>query len=440
MNGVAKMNSMFIVRDENYLIHWGIKGQKWGIRRYENYDGSLTPEGERRYGLRNTDGNLKIGRSAKAFYRETKNNEKRYAKELEAEKVNNTKLSKRREKLIAMYKEKGLSQEDAELAAIKRDKIEKTLKIAGAITVAAAAAYGTYKVHQVIQNNADVVIPKGTDIFRTTGDSSEELNRAGFVAIDAKDAIKYKGIYAKQIQYQKAMEARNNIGFFGARKQVDPNVYQLNAKARDEIKVAGEKKGKQIYEKLMRTDPEFKSDTQMVKSGWEGSYGAVPGDSYRAFNQRLVDHSTPQAERMQKKFYDALKREGYGGVIDTNDRHNSGYDTKKPVILFNMKDSFTDLKSKTLSPKDIESSSKKAYDMIYRSRLSKRAVSALGVGSIIAGSQAVNSVNNIRIHELTTSRKAASQRFVIQNYKRLHPGTKLTDKQILENELGPKNQ
>lgn len=30
------------------LQHWGIKGMKWGVRRYQNKDGSLTPEGERR--------------------------------------------------------------------------------------------------------------------------------------------------------------------------------------------------------------------------------------------------------------------------------------------------------------------------------------------------------------------------------------------------------
>lgn len=31
------------------LYHWGIKGQKWGVRRYQNEDGSLTEEGLRRY-------------------------------------------------------------------------------------------------------------------------------------------------------------------------------------------------------------------------------------------------------------------------------------------------------------------------------------------------------------------------------------------------------
>lgn len=32
----------------NYLIHHGIKGQKWGVRRFQNPDGSLTSEGLQR--------------------------------------------------------------------------------------------------------------------------------------------------------------------------------------------------------------------------------------------------------------------------------------------------------------------------------------------------------------------------------------------------------
>ena len=34
----------------NYLAHYGIKGMKWGIRRYETASGHLTPEGKERYG------------------------------------------------------------------------------------------------------------------------------------------------------------------------------------------------------------------------------------------------------------------------------------------------------------------------------------------------------------------------------------------------------
>lgn len=42
--------------EHNYLCHYGIKGMKWGIRRYQNPDGSLTSAGKAKYG---TKSNLK---------------------------------------------------------------------------------------------------------------------------------------------------------------------------------------------------------------------------------------------------------------------------------------------------------------------------------------------------------------------------------------------
>ena len=33
------------------LSHHGIQGMRWGVRRYQNEDGTLTPEGMRRYGV-----------------------------------------------------------------------------------------------------------------------------------------------------------------------------------------------------------------------------------------------------------------------------------------------------------------------------------------------------------------------------------------------------
>ena len=39
-----------------YLIHHGIKGMKWGVRRFENPDGTLTEAGKKRY--YNSDGSL----------------------------------------------------------------------------------------------------------------------------------------------------------------------------------------------------------------------------------------------------------------------------------------------------------------------------------------------------------------------------------------------
>ena len=39
-----------------YLMHYGVKGMKWGVRNYQNPDGSLTAEGKKRY--YNSDGSL----------------------------------------------------------------------------------------------------------------------------------------------------------------------------------------------------------------------------------------------------------------------------------------------------------------------------------------------------------------------------------------------
>lgn len=35
--------------ENNELKHWGVKGMRWGVRRYQNQDGTLTPAGKKRY-------------------------------------------------------------------------------------------------------------------------------------------------------------------------------------------------------------------------------------------------------------------------------------------------------------------------------------------------------------------------------------------------------
>ena len=56
----------------DFLIHYGIKGQKWGVRRFQNEDRTLTPAGKERY--RKTDtvfvsGSSKTQDKASGYYR-----------------------------------------------------------------------------------------------------------------------------------------------------------------------------------------------------------------------------------------------------------------------------------------------------------------------------------------------------------------------------------
>jgi len=48
--------------DIQYIKHHGIKGQRWGIRRFQNEDGSLTSQGKKRYNV-NADGTTSLKES-----------------------------------------------------------------------------------------------------------------------------------------------------------------------------------------------------------------------------------------------------------------------------------------------------------------------------------------------------------------------------------------
>lgn len=80
--------------DDASLQHWGILGMKWGIRRYQNKDGSLTAEGKARY-LKDTKRELK--------------------KKISEEKVNNNRALRRLRKKLGKQIAKGRHSTPVEL-------------------------------------------------------------------------------------------------------------------------------------------------------------------------------------------------------------------------------------------------------------------------------------------------------------------------------------
>ena len=63
--------------ESQYLEHYGIKGQTWGVRRFQNEDGSLTEAGKQRYGYyENSDGS----KDYKRIQKDAANDAKEYAR------------------------------------------------------------------------------------------------------------------------------------------------------------------------------------------------------------------------------------------------------------------------------------------------------------------------------------------------------------------------
>ncbi len=83
------------------LAHHGILGQKWGVRRYQNYDGSLTPAGRRR--LERMDKKW-VKKNEKKFYKETYNKSRREMNEFVRNELNgNIRKYNKNGKISAAY-------------------------------------------------------------------------------------------------------------------------------------------------------------------------------------------------------------------------------------------------------------------------------------------------------------------------------------------------
>ena len=164
---------------------------KWGVRRYQNKDGSLTSAGRKRYDT-DIDGataNVEQAKKQKAaaaaaynkatlggmVYNEKATNDLLkatnrvdWAKEkLSSEKVKEKlnaetkEKSKHRLKLEEEYRSKGMSEEEAAVAAYKRVRTEKIIAATAGVTIAAATAYVAYKHYD---KTVDKFIKAGTDI------------------------------------------------------------------------------------------------------------------------------------------------------------------------------------------------------------------------------------------------------------------------------------
>ena len=315
--------------DLNELYHYGILGMKWGVRRYQNQDGSLTNAGRRHYygdasvakahskyqeAVDNRKKAQRNGKNVKPAQDNEYRSEFEYKTKREAARIRSKNIefkekSKYRQKLEAQYKKLGLRDEDAQAAANRKIRAEKILAASAALTVAACAAYA-YNKHR--KNKIDGVIKAGEALQRIEmQDTGGKLHEVFYVAKGKHDMNRYKGL----------------LGFTRAKQT--GHAYMMKLEAASDIKVASREKARKAFGDLMNNDKAFRSS---LGFGDRSFTTREINRIYDAFNRQLVDRSMPKDP--VNKFYDKLKSAGYGAIQDVNDMDYSGYKAKNPLIVF----------------------------------------------------------------------------------------------------------
>lgn len=307
----------YVECDYNSLYHFGTKGMKWGIRRYQNEDGTLTPEGRRRYA-----------------------------------------------KLIARYKKAGMSDKEINNAIANRRKIERRTKLlAGA---AAAGVVGLAAYRGLGGRYFDKTIKAGQKIKTVTMDP-ELMKKGHFYAAKSRgDANKYVALWGEQ---------KGMFGFpTGEYKK------QVVNKAISNVKIASEKNQAKTLKELMTSNKEFRDDLINLANK-KGTPPALLNARYRKGHELLTDiqsgkksmnklskkdwktinayynlintdHSD-DAVKVHRAYQNAMKKKGYGGMIDINDNFHSGFHTKSATIVFD-NDKFMQSSVKQLQREDID--------------------------------------------------------------------------------------
>lgn len=145
------------------LVHHGIKGQKWGQRRYQNEDGSLTAAGKERYGYTGEVRNTNVKEYAK---------DRRKRIKAEAEAIKSSKVSNR-EKAKALKK---LGKHDDSAEYYKKDYVnKKRALVIGNIAYQVAAKAGAQYIAKKV-GSGQMSFQTGANIALATNIGKKAVN------------------------------------------------------------------------------------------------------------------------------------------------------------------------------------------------------------------------------------------------------------------------
>ena len=163
---------------EYELYHHGILGMKWGIRRYQNRDGSLTPAGRRRY--YNDDGSL--NEEGKKYYDSFSDDEKRFR---ELSRKNPSQLSTQELQFMnnrMQAKNQYLSNTESQFSKILKTAALQTVSqlTAEYMKAGAKAVIGSFskqKVSAVVDKKANNSTENNNNAAKTKSDNLKKASR-----------------------------------------------------------------------------------------------------------------------------------------------------------------------------------------------------------------------------------------------------------------------
>lgn len=421
---------------------------KWGVRRYQRKDGSLTPAGKKRYydtpelnkqksdmevaksvrkdavkkvnkasnrqSVVPTDANRKAYEKADAEYRmaDVAYRDARliYKTNKEAARIRDKgiefdKKSKHRLQLEEQYKKTGMTDEQAQAAANNRIRTEKILASSAALTIGACAAYIAVKSRK---DKIDGVIKAGQSLQRVEmQDTGGKLHAVFYASTGKHDNKRYE----------------NLLGM--ARKQSTGHAYLMKLRVNDDIKVASKEKARKTFEDLYKNDSDFRKTVEKHVSRHFAGDNKVANINdlsnknvkkmYDNFNSNLPYLRLSGADQ---KFFGKLRDAGYGAIQDVNDMKYSGYNAKNPLIVF----AATKTSTMTESVKELTGNlNRKGTIELLKATGEEQAKTILtNFGPVSAVALTATTVSTYRSNP------------AVQNYKDLHPNTNMTDKQIAE--------
>ena len=398
---------------DDELYHFGVKGMKWGVRRYQNEDGSLTSLGKKRDKMLSDRKTAKkhstTSNMVKAEYSRREFEDAKTRLKLE----NQKKKSKRQQDLEKKYIDQGFAKDEAEIKAYNRAKTETILKVAGGIALASAAAYVAYKHYDKV---TDRVFEKGSEIGRLTNNGSEPTNRAFYGFVNKHDKDRYEGLYGKTLGvngpvYRKAMRAAGDINVASpeSARKVLKNMFDTDKQSFDVFK-------KNIDAMASAVPPTTKQGKLWRKAKQELDSGKIGDNTHKAFNTTLVLH-TKEQQPINDKFYSAMKKAGYGAIRDVNDKENSGYFAKNPLIVFDTDkinvEGFTKLGNDHI-------------DSMFAKEQGKIAAHTLANQYGPIGAAFATSIGAMKLVKRSNETK------FVENYRKRHPESTLSNNEILK--------